>query len=161
MQTFIGFDVVTSWRVVLTNITRGTQMSVFPVTGLWDKHGSMDCSEALFSCINYISDIVVRYNMHVNLTLSNVLKTYKNYIKFIYFLLYYRVIEVTQAVIKHLLTVAVQYKPTYSCDYTTAHAGHVMLQPARSCPSVVFQQSNCNDVYFISATSVHCLKRWI
>jgi hypothetical protein len=31
----------------------------------------------------------------------------------------------------------------YRCDYTRAHAGHVMLQPARASPSVVSKQSKC------------------
>jgi hypothetical protein len=45
---------------------------------------------------------------------------------------------------KYLLMVAIQYNSIglintqCRCDYTRARAGHVMLQPARSSPSVVF-----------------------
>jgi hypothetical protein len=47
--------------------------------------------------------------------------------------LQHRVIEVTQPIIKYLLIVAIQYnsigliKTQYRCNYTRAHAGHVML----------------------------------
>jgi hypothetical protein len=44
----------------------------------------------------------------------------------------------------------------YCHDYTRAHAGHVMLQPARASLSVVLQQSKCKDVLFANAKSVHC-----
>jgi hypothetical protein len=70
--------------------------------------------------------------------------------------------KVTQPILKYLLTVAIQYNSTglintqYRCDYTRAHAGHVMLLPARASPSVVFKQSKCKDVFFTSVTSVHC-----
>jgi hypothetical protein len=56
--------------------------------------------------------------------------------------------EVRQPILKYLLTVAIQYNSIglintlYRCDYTTAHAGHVMLSPARVRPSAVFQQSS-------------------
>jgi hypothetical protein len=58
--------------------------------------------------------------------------------------------------------VAIQYSSIglintkYRCDYTRAQAGQVMLQPARASPSVAFQHSKCKDVFFTSATSVHC-----
>jgi hypothetical protein len=68
----------------------------------------------------------------------------------------------TQPTLKYLLMVAIQYNSIgltntqYRCDYTRAHAGHVILLPARASPSVVFKQSKCKDVFFTSATSVHC-----
>jgi hypothetical protein len=70
--------------------------------------------------------------------------------------------KVTQSILKYLLLVAIKYNSIwlintqYRCDYTRAHAGYVMLQPARASPSAVFQQSKCKDVFFTSATSVHC-----
>jgi hypothetical protein len=41
--------------------------------------------------------------------------------------------KVTQPILKHLLIVAIKYNSTglintkYRCDYTRAHAGHIML----------------------------------
>jgi hypothetical protein len=55
---------------------------------------------------------------------------------------------------KYLLLVAIRYysilllNTHYRCDYATAHAGHVMFQPARPSLSVVPKQSNYKDVFF-------------
>jgi hypothetical protein len=59
--------------------------------------------------------------------------------------------KVMQPILKYILMVAIQYnsigliKTQYRCDYTRAHAGHVMLQPACASPSVVFKESK--DVF--------------
>jgi hypothetical protein len=70
--------------------------------------------------------------------------------------------KVTQPILKYLLMVTIQYNSIglintqYRCDDTRAHTGHAMLQPVRAGPSVVFKQLKCKDVFFTSATSVHC-----
>jgi hypothetical protein len=53
--------------------------------------------------------------------------------------------KVTHPVLKYLLMVEIQYSfsglinTQYRCYYTRAHADHVILEPARVSPSVVFQ----------------------
>jgi hypothetical protein len=65
--------------------------------------------------------------------------------------------KVTQPILKYLLMVAIQYNSIglintqYRCEYTRAHAGHVMLLPAHASPSAVIKQSKCKDVFFTSA----------
>jgi hypothetical protein len=74
--------------------------------------------------------------------------------------------KVTQPILKYLLMVTIQYNSNwlintqYRCDYTKAHAGHVMLQPDRASPSVVFQQSNAR-ISFSQVQWVFIVKHYL
>jgi hypothetical protein len=63
--------------------------------------------------------------------------------------------------------VAIQYNSSglintqYRCDYKRAHAGHVMLQPARVSTSVVFQQWKCKDVFFSQVQRVFIVEHYV
>jgi hypothetical protein len=67
--------------------------------------------------------------------------------------------KITQPILKYILMVAIQYNSTglintqYRCDYTRAHADHVMLKTALASSAFVLKQSKCKAVFFAIATS--------